>query len=144
MFCTWPIMCILSKVLERHVWNLIEDFLEETGAISDRQWGFKAGRSTVSALLSTTSDWFSLLDAGQSVCAVFFDYQKAFDSVPHYPLLEKLISLDLNLHLVKWIANYLTSRYQRVVVGGETSNAVSVLSGVSQGCFGSSSVFNLY
>ena len=50
--------CILSKVLERHVWNLIEDFLEETGAISDRQWGFRAGRSTVSALLSTTSDWF--------------------------------------------------------------------------------------
>ena len=55
-------------------------FLEETGAISDRQWGFRAGRSTVSALLFTTSDWFSLLDAGQSVCAVFFDYQKAFDS----------------------------------------------------------------
>ena len=115
------------------MWNLIEDFLEETWAISDRQWGFRAGRSTVSTLLSTTSDWFFLLDVGQSVCAVFFDYQKAFDSVPHYPLLERLISLHSNLHLVKWIANYLTSRYQRVVVGGETSNAVSVLSGVPQG-----------
>ena len=67
------------------------------------------------------------------MCTVFFDYQKTFDYVPHYPLLEKLISVDLNSHLVKWIANYLTSRYQRVVVGGETSNAVSVLSGVPQG-----------
>ena len=92
MFCTWPIVCILSKVLERHVWNLIEDFLEETGAISDRQWGFRAGRSTVSALLFTTSDWFSLLDAGQSVCAVFFT---------SLPFTGKANSLDLNLHLVK-------------------------------------------
>ena len=72
------------------MWNLILKIFWRRlhGAISDQQWGFRVGQSTVSALLSTTSDWFSLLDAGQSVGTVLFDYQKAFDSVPHYPLLE--------------------------------------------------------
>ena len=84
------------------MWNLIEDFLRRLDWGYFRSTiGFRAGQSTVSALLSTTSDWFSLYLMQVRVCTVFFDYQKAFNSVPHYPLLEKLISLNLNVHLVK-------------------------------------------
>ena len=72
-----------------------------------------------------------------------FDYQKAFDTVPHDLLLEKLISHDLNIHLVNWIASYLTSRYLRRIVGSETSDAVSVFFWNSaRFCFRSSSFFN--
>ena len=59
------LLSILSKVLERHVYNVIADHLDETHPISDCQWGFRAGRSTVGALLATTSHWFSLLEAGR-------------------------------------------------------------------------------
>ena len=103
------------------------------GVLSDSQWGFRTGRSTVSALISTTLDWFASLEAGKDICAVFFDYRKAFDSVPHRPLLAKLSSLQLSPFLMRWITNYLTNRLQHVVVEGEKSCTERVLSGVPQG-----------
>ena len=53
--------------------------------------------------------------------------------MPHRPLLEKLVALDLNRHVIQWIADYLTSRTQQVVVEGEISKVANVLSGVPQG-----------
>ena len=84
-------------------------------------------------LLSKTSHWLELLEEGKDICVVFFDYRKAFDTVPHRPLLQKLISLNSNGFLIQWIADYLTSRTQQVVVEGESSTVKNVLSGVPQG-----------
>jgi len=49
---------------------------------------------------------------------VFFDLRKAFDSVPHRALLEKLMQLNLNPVLIRWICSYLMGRRQKVVVDG--------------------------
>ena len=65
--------------------------------------------------------------------AIFFDFKKAFDTVPHEALLDKLQELQLDGILVKWIRSYLTDRKQQVVVNGATSDTVPVLSGVPQG-----------
>ena len=127
------LLSILSKVLERHMFILIADHLDTVRPLSDCQWGFRAGRSTVSALLSTTTNWFSILEDGSEICAIFFDYRKAFDSVPHRPLLNKLSTLKLDPFLLRWVENYLTARHQHVVVEGEKSTAAHVLSGVPQG-----------
>lgn len=64
---------------------------------------------------------------------MFFDLRKAFDSVPHAPLLDKLSALKLNTHLLQWIHSYLANRSQTVVVGGEESSMQPVISGVPQG-----------
>jgi len=48
------------------------------------------GKSTVSALLSTTYSWLETPEEGKEIDAVFIDQQKAFDSVPHQCLMEKL------------------------------------------------------
>ena len=87
----------------------------------------------MSALLTTTHDWFVKLEAGKEVCSVFFDLQKAFDSVPHRELVEKLCKLHISPVVLKWIRNYLTNRHQKVVIGSEESKAISVTSGVPQG-----------
>ena len=63
----------------------------------------------------------------------FFNYRKAFDSVPHLPLLEKLESLDFNIYIQKWITDYLTIRSQTVIVNGKSSLPAPVISGVPQG-----------
>ena len=71
------LLSILSKVLERHVYTAIADHLDEIHLLSDCQWGFRAGRSTVAALLAATSHWFSLLEAGKEIlCAILFCYRK--------------------------------------------------------------------
>ena len=67
------------------------------------------------------------------VGVVFFDFQKAFDSVPHRALLGKLENLQVNYLLVKKIHSYLSCGMQQVVVNGSASHAVPVLSGVPQG-----------
>ena len=100
-----------------------ENILEDNGNVY----------STVSALLLIVDDWLRLLEEGKEICATFFDYRKAFDSVPHHPLMEKLFSLNMNPFLSRWISDYLTHRKQQVVVEGAASSPLQVLSGVPQG-----------
>ena len=57
----------------------------------------------------------------------FFDFKKAFDSVPHCDLIGKLQDLQVNHLLVKWIYSYLSDRNQQVVVGGSSSDALPVV-----------------
>ena len=52
------------------------------------------------------------MEKGNEVAAVFFDLTKAFDSVPHRSLINKLETTGLDEHLIKWIINYLTDRWQ--------------------------------
>lgn len=137
------LLSVLSKVLEKHIYSLITNHLDAT-PLSDSQWGFRIGRSTVSALLSIVDDWLRLLEEGKEICATFFDYRKAFDSVPHRPLMDKLSSLNLNPFLIRWISDYLTHRTQQVVVEGAASNAMQVLSGVPQGSILGPLLFLIY
>ena len=59
--------------------------------------------------------------------------QKAFDNVPHQPLLDMQKRLGSNNYIIRWITSYLTCRSQRIVVNGETSQRAHVVSGVPQG-----------
>ena len=68
-------------------------------------------------MLFITGLWH-LHDQRKEVAAVFFDLCKAFDMVPHKPLLDKLKSIGLSEYLVKWICRYLTNREQHVVLNG--------------------------
>ena len=63
----------------------------------------------------------------------FFDFCKAFDSVPHEPLLRKLSTLNLNDCILSWLHDYLCNRMQAVAVDGDESVSSPVLSGVPQG-----------
>ena len=124
---------IVSKLLERHVYSVILSHLETHYPLSSVQWGFLEGRSTVTALLHCINEWLKALEDGKEVCAIFFDFQKALDSVPHSPLMATLHSLGLNEYILRWLNNYLSNRVQSVVVNGSESAPAEVLSGVPQG-----------
>jgi len=64
----------------------------ENGILSGVQWGFTPGRSTTTALLSAFHSIMWLAENGMTL-DLFFDLRRAFDRVPHQPLLEKLLSL---------------------------------------------------
>ena len=91
------LLSVLSKVLEKHIYGLIASHLDML-PLSDSQWGFRIGHSTVSALLSIVDDWLKLLEEGKEICISFFDNRKAFDSVPHRPLIENNCLLSTWTH----------------------------------------------
>ena len=67
------------------------------------------------------------------VDAAYFDFSKAFDSVRHDLLLQKLNDIGIRGSLLKWIINYLSNRTQKVNVNGNLSSERQVSSGVIQG-----------
>ena len=76
--------------------QLIFQHLRTHHPLTNKQWGFLPGRSTSSALLSVTNDWLVHLEKGKEVCTIFFDLRKAFDSVPHNLLLQRLIQMNVD------------------------------------------------
>lgn len=65
--------------------------------------------------------------------AIFIDFAKAFDRVPHKRLLSKIHKLQLNDQITTWIKNFLSNRYKRVILNEFSSSTKRVLSGVPQG-----------
>ena len=82
--------------------------------------------------MDTTNIWSRLLDDNIPIDAIYWDFAKAFDSVPHKRLLVKLESYDIGGKVLSFINNFLTGRRQRVVVNGSFSNWTYVGSGVPQ------------
>ena len=122
-----------SKVLEKHIHSLMVLHLEEHCPLCDSQWGFRQGCSTVTALISNDNKWLESLESGKEICPVFLDYKKAFDCVPHCPLLSELKRCGLHDGLLLWLMNYLSQRKQQVVVDGAMSAKTLVVSRVPQG-----------
>jgi sarcosine oxidase/L-pipecolate oxidase len=101
--------------------------------IHSAQYGFVSGRSSTAQLLATLQTIGKNLDKGLQTDVVFMDISKAFDTVDHTRLLQKLRDFGLSGSLLLWFGNYLSGRFQRVTVLGATSTSLPIRSGVPQG-----------
>ena len=100
---------------------------------SSKQFGFIKGRSTVLQLLYVLDMWTEALDNGYSIDAIYCDYMKAFDKVPHKRLVHKLRAYGIEKNILSWITSFLHGRTQQVVVNGSKSRPRDVKSGIPQG-----------
>ena len=124
---------IACKVMESIVRDELMSYMLNNNLLSPRQYGFVAGRSTVLQLLYTLDKWTEALDRGEPIEAVYMDFQKAFDTVPHRRLISKLQSYGISGKLLNWLRDFLTNRQQRVRVNGHLSSVTSIESGIPQG-----------
>ena len=100
---------------------------------SDCQHGFRKRRSCVTQLLHVMEDLSLLVENGCDIDVIYFDFRKAFDQLPHQRLLSKLASCGIAGNIIKWIADFLSNRCQKVRVGNCYSSKADVLSGIPQG-----------
>ena len=122
-----------GKILEKLVHNQLSSFLEENNALSDNQFGFRKQRSTSHAVSQVLNQIYTNINRSTVTCAIYLDFSKAFNSVQHPTLLEKLKQANLGTTTLSWVASYLEGRKQRTLINNEYSTLISVKQGVPQG-----------
>ncbi|XP_047543306.1 uncharacterized protein LOC125075642, partial [Vanessa atalanta] len=116
------ITSLFSKVMESIINCQLLRYLEEYQLISDRQYGFRRGRSAGDLLVYLTHRWAEAVESKGEALAVSLDIAKAFDRVWHKALLSKLPSYGLPGKLCNWITSFLADRSIKVVVDGACSD----------------------
>ena len=130
--------CICCKTLEHIIVSNINKHLAFESILADCQHGFRSQRSCETQLVQFFHDLVSNLDRAlnrnhRQTDVIIMNFAKAFDKVPHRRLLYKLDYYGIRGSTHKWITSWLSGRFQKVVLDGQASDPVPVLSGVPQG-----------
>ena len=124
---------ICCKIMEHIIFHSILDHLNKYDIINPNQHGFRPGLSCQTQLVLLVDEVLKAMDSHHQVDLLLLDFSKAFDTVAHKKLLLKLAHYGIQSKTHQWIATWLTTRIQRVIVEGEKSTDKGVLSGVPQG-----------
>ena len=122
-----------SKLLERIIFKNLYNYIRDNNILTPHQSGFQSGDSTTNQLAYLYHMFSQALDSKKDIKIVFCDISKAFDRVWHDALLYKLRKIGVGGNLLEFLKDYLSNRYQRVVVEGKTSEPGLIKAGVPQG-----------
>lgn len=127
------ILPTLSKVFERAATDQLVEHLEKNNLLSRHQHAYRKGHSTQTCLVEVSNHLYKLIDQKKWTAIASLDLSKAFDSICHLLLLNKLAKLNISEPTLLWIKSYLTNRRQRTKFKSFTSEEKPVTSGVPQG-----------
>ena len=124
------VLTFFSRVFEKVVYNKILDFISDHNVLYDHQYGFRKGLCTQHAIITLVDRITKSQDMGDIVITILIDLKKAFDTVDHKILLQKLYAYGI---ILKWFESYLSHRTKYVVFDGKKSDTDSIKCDVHQG-----------
>ena len=134
----------ISKVFEKIVYKQVYDYFLTHKLIYNSQYGFRHLHSTELAALELSDRLMQNLDKGKIPIAVYLDLSKAFDTLDHYILLEKLMYYGIKGTELSWFQSYLSNRRQYVHFDDSDSSLLTISTGVPQGSILGPLLFLIY
>ena len=92
--------------------SIVYSYLDECNLIPCCQSGFRPQHSTETTLHDLTNTCYQAMERGEMTGTVFIDLIKAFDSVNHDIILDKLEKSNMSTSVINWFKSYL---YERIV-----------------------------
>lgn len=126
-------LSVLNKILEKLLATRIMNFLESSKLIYTHQYGFRRGCSTFTAASELVDQVYGAIDHKQISGVLFLDLKKAFDTIDHNLLLQKISYYGLRGIPLTLLESYLSNRRQFVSVNGVNSEPREISIGVPQG-----------
>ena len=133
-----------SKILKKVVYNRIIDFINKLNILCDNQYGFRKNHSTSLALIEFYDKVSSAFDRGEVAVGIFLDLSKAFETVNHDNLFDKLRHYGIRGAALDWIKSYFSDRLQYVDFNGNSSSLQKISCRVPQGSILGPLFFILY
>ena len=97
------------------MYNRLYNFLLENNILYQKQFGFQNAHSTEHAILQLVNQITEAFSQGKYTLAIFLDLSKAFDTVNHSILLEKLKAYGIQSENLKWFSSNLSNRKQFIL-----------------------------
>ena len=132
-----------TSVMERLVYDRLMRYMLKHSFIFEFHFGFQKRKPTHMALITLVDRITEALENGDYVVGVFIDFSKAFDTVDHFILLDKLFIYGARTIALQWLKDYLTGRSQYVTFNGFKSNNIEIKC-VPQGSILGPPLFLLY
>lgn len=125
----------ISKIFTSIVAKRLSKWCEAAGLLPEGQNGFRAGRSCEDNVFVLSTKIAQALNApGGRLCAAFVDYRRAFDSVSHKILWQKLYQIGVSARLIKTLQDYYNKARIKVRVNqGQVTKEINVTEGILQG-----------
>ena len=108
------LLSVFSKIIEKVVHQRLHLFLQENDIIYKSQYGFQKNESTIHSLIQIVEKIRNAIGNKMYGCGIFIDLKKAFDTVNHTILLNKLEHCGIRGSDLKWFTSYLSNRSQYV------------------------------
>ena len=138
------VLPVFSKIIERCMSHRLMNFLLKFKVISPDQFGFLKGKSTADAFIKLTEYVYKSLNDKRHCLGIFIDLRRAFDTVNHGILLNKLELYGVRGIALSWFTSYLQGRQQYVSIAGHNSALKNITIGVPQGSILGPIMFLLY